>query len=164
MIYCCTLRLSSHIRVTHRRCWFPDSVVLSCCAWARCLGPAGRLHTYEMVTEHLANPKFDCGCCEMLFFRICGVRQNIYVFSLYSNPDLNDRIFYCLLASMAAVQADDVRASFLFLGDLNGHHQDWSSSTTTNHHGVQPLTLQLSPVGTSWLSAQPTRLVEHLTS
>ena len=25
----------------------------------------------------------------------------------------------------AAVQADDVRASFLFVGDLNGHHHGW---------------------------------------
>ena len=37
---------------------------------------------------------------------------------------------------MAAVQADDVRASFLFVGDLNGHHQEWLGSTTTNSHGV----------------------------
>ena len=70
------------------------------------------------------------------FFRVCGVRQNLYVFSLYRNPDLDDRIFDCLLTSMAAVQAKDVRASFLFVGDLNGHHQEWLGSTTTNHHGV----------------------------
>ena len=68
-------------------------------------------------------PKFECGCCEMLFFRVCGVRQNLYVYSLYRNPDLDDRVFYRLLASMAAVQAEDVRASFLFVGELNGHHQ-----------------------------------------
>ena len=37
---------------------------------------------------------------------------------------------------MAAVQAEDVRASFLFVGDLNGHHQEWLGSTTTNRHGV----------------------------
>ena len=48
-----------------------------------------------------------CGCCEMLFFRVCGVKQNLYVFSLYCNPDLDDRIFDCLLASMAAVQTED---------------------------------------------------------
>ena len=36
----------------------------------------------------------------------------------------------------AAVQAEDVRASFLFVGDLNGHHQEWLGYTTTNHHGV----------------------------
>ena len=37
---------------------------------------------------------------------------------------------------MAALQAEDVWASFLFVGDLNDHHQDWWSSTTTNHHTV----------------------------
>ena len=81
-------------------------------------------------------PKFECGCCEMLVFRVCGVRQNLYVDSVYRNPDLDDRIFHCLLASMAAVQAEDVRASFLFVGNLNGHHQEWLGSTTTNRHGV----------------------------
>ena len=55
-------------------------------------------------------PKFECGC-EMLFFRVCGVRQNLYVYSIYRNPDLIDRIFDCLQASMAAVQAENVRAS-----------------------------------------------------
>ena len=60
----------------------------------------------------------------MLVFRVCVVRQNIYVYSLYRNSDLDDRIFDGLLASMAAVQTEDVRASFLFVGDLNGHHQE----------------------------------------
>ena len=72
----------------------------------------------------------------MLVFRACGVRQNLYVFSLYRNPDLDNRIFYCLLALMAAVQTEDIRASFLFVWYLNGHHQEWLGSTTTNRHGV----------------------------
>ena len=72
----------------------------------------------------------------MLVLGVCGVRQNLYVYSLYRNPELDDRIFDCLLASMAAVQAEDVRASFLFVGDLNGHYQGWLGSTTTNRHGV----------------------------
>ena len=103
----------------------------------------GWRHTLEMVTEHLSvvvEPKFECGCCEMLFFRVCCVRQNLYVYSLYHDPDLDDPIFHCLLASMAAVQAEDARASFLFVGDLNGHHQEWLGSTTTNRHELQPLT------------------------
>ena len=91
-------------------------------------------------------PKFECGCCEMLVFRVYGVRQNFYVFSLYRNPDLDDRIFYCLLTSMAAVQAEDVRASFLFMADLNGHHREWLGSTTTNRHGVGAFDF-----GTVWL-------------
>ena len=37
---------------------------------------------------------------------------------------------------MAAVQREDIRASFLFVCDLNGHHQEWFGSTTTNRHGV----------------------------
>ena len=67
-------------------------------------------------------PKFECGCCEMVVVRVCGLRQNVYVYSLYRNPDQDDRIYDCLLISMAALQAEDVRASFLFVCDLNGHH------------------------------------------
>ena len=37
---------------------------------------------------------------------------------------------------MAAVLAGDVRASFLFVGYLNGHHQEWLDSATTNRHDV----------------------------
>ena len=51
----------------------------------------------------------------MLVFRVCGVRLNLYVYNLYRYPDLDDRIFDCLLASMAIVQAEDVRAFFLFV-------------------------------------------------
>ena len=69
-------------------------------------------------------PKFEWGCCEMLVFMVCGVRQNLYMFSHYRNPDLDDLIFDCLLISMAAVQTADIRASFLFVGDLNSHHQE----------------------------------------
>ena len=75
-------------------------------------------------------PKFECDCCEMLVFR---------VFSQYRNPDLNDQINDCLLTAMAAVQAADERASILFVGDLNGHHQEWLGSTTMNHYGVAAL-------------------------
>ena len=109
--------------------------------------------------------KFECGCCEMLVFKICGVRQNLYAYSLYRNPDLGDRIFDCLLASMAAVQAEDVRASFLFVGDLNGHHQEWLGSIRPQTViELRPLTSQQYLVAISWLSAQPLHVVEHLTS
>ena len=37
---------------------------------------------------------------------------------------------------MAAVLEADARASFRVVGDLNGHHQEWLGSTTTNRHGV----------------------------
>ena len=37
---------------------------------------------------------------------------------------------------MAAVQAVDVRVTYLFVDNLNGHHQKSLGSTTTNRHGV----------------------------
>ena len=68
----------------------------------------------------------------MLNFRVCGARQKLYVFSLYRNLDLHDRIFDCVQTSMAAVKAEDVCASFLFEGDLIVLHQEWLGSTTPN--------------------------------
>ena len=53
--------------------------------------------------------------------------QNLYAFSLYRNPDL---------ASTAAVQAKDTRASLMFVGDLNSHQQEGLGFTTKNRHGV----------------------------
>ena len=89
----------------------------------------------------------------------------MYVFSLYRNPDLYDLIFDCLLTSTAAVQAEDVRASFRFVGDLNGHHQELLGSTTTNCHGVAAFDFAtVSGCDKIWLSAQPMHVVEHLTS
>ena len=67
--------------------------------WARGI-PAYVRDGYEAFCQ----PKFGCGFFEMLFFRVCGVRQNLQVYSFYRNPDQNDRIFDSLLASMAAVQ------------------------------------------------------------
>ena len=49
---------------------------------------------------------------------------------------VDDRIFDCLLASVTAVQTEEIRASFLFVADLNGHHQEVSGSTTMNRHGL----------------------------
>ena len=37
---------------------------------------------------------------------------------------------------MAAMWAEDVHASFLFVGDFNGHLQEWLGSKTTNRHDV----------------------------
>ena len=74
-------------------------------------------------------PKFECGCCEILVFRVSGVRQIFYLFSLYRNPYIDDQIYMCLLTSMAAVRSDDVRTSFLFAGALNSHRQAATSVT-----------------------------------
>ena len=68
------------------------------------------------------------------------MRQNLYVFSLNHIPDQDDRIFDSLLASMAAVQAEDTRASFLFVGDLNGHQSgvDFTTASSCDQLVVGP--------------------------
>ena len=105
-------------------------------------------------------PKFECGCCEMLFFRVCGVRQNLYVYSLYRNRDIDDQIFYCLLASMAEVQAEDVHVSFLlWVIRMAIIRSGWVLRPRTIME-LQPLTSQLSLVAISWLLAQIMHLVE----
>ena len=38
-------------------------------------------------------PKFECSCCELLVVRVCGLRQNFYVYSIYHNSDQDDRDF-----------------------------------------------------------------------
>ena len=89
------------------------------------------------------------------------LRQNLCVLSLYSNPDLDNQIFDCLLASMAAVHFEEVRTSFLFVGNLNGHHQECLGSTTTNLHHWLCNCLWLRSVGCrlnpcTWWSTWPT--------
>ena len=50
-------------------------------------------------------PKFECGCREMLVFKVCCVRQNLHVFSLYHNPDLDDQKKFLLFSSISAFRA-----------------------------------------------------------
>ena len=58
---------------------------------------------------------------------------------MYRNPDLDDRIYDCLLTAMAAVQAANAPAAFLSVDYLNGHHRELLGSTTTNRHYVVTL-------------------------
>ena len=60
-------------------------------------------------------PKFECGCCKMLVFRVCGIRQNLYVCSLSRNPDIDDRIFDCLLQWLPCRQRMSVPLSCLWV-------------------------------------------------
>ena len=75
----------------------------------------------------------------MLVFRVWGARQNFYVFSLYCNPDLMIKYLIVYLQQWQPCRQPGWNASFLFVGDLNGHHQEWLGSTTTNRHGVAAL-------------------------
>ena len=131
----------------------------------------GRMHRAREMAAYLRGlygafrqPKFECDCCEMMIFRVCGVRQNLYVFSLYRNSDLEDRIFDCLLTSTATVQAEDVRGSFIFVCDWNAIIRSGWVLQPQIVTVLHPLTSQLCLVVTSWLSARPMHVVEHLTS
>ena len=97
------LRLWSQICIKCRRYWFPwiGRHVLLC---------GGKMPLARGMAAYVQDAywafcqlKFECGCCKMLVFKVCGVRQNLYVFSFYLNPDVDDQIFGCLLASMASV-------------------------------------------------------------
>ena len=47
----------------------------------------------EMDMEHFTNPNLSVVVCEILVFRVCGARQNLYMFGLYHNQDLEDWIY-----------------------------------------------------------------------
>ena len=132
-IYCCALRPWSPTGVIYQSCWFLDFIVFSCCARTGCLEPVGWMHVCEIDLGHFTNSNLS-DCCEMLVYRDSTARLKFYVCSLYRILDLNDRISECLLTSMAAVQAEDVCSSYLFMGDLN----DWPSSAMVGfyRHGV----------------------------
>ena len=65
---------------------------------------------------------FECGCHETQIIKVCG-KHNFYLFSVYRNPNGGDGIFDCLLVSMAAIQENDRKASFVFIEDFNAHHR-----------------------------------------
>ena len=84
--------------------------------------------------------------------------------NLYCNNKLDDRIFACLLTSMAAVQVWDVYASFRIVGNLKGYDKEWLGSITTNRHGVAALVFATVFGCISWLSIRPMHVVRHLTT
>ena len=64
----------------------PDSVALSCYAGVKLPRARGMATYVRDGNGAFSQPKFQCGCYEIVVFRVCGVRQNLYVFSLYRNP------------------------------------------------------------------------------
>ena len=55
----------------------------------------------------------------------------IYVFGVYRNPDLSDKIFDYLLTAIAKAQSVDRKAPLLFVGDVNACHEELLGSSTT---------------------------------
>ena len=79
--------------------------------------------------------EFECPCCEVVVLKVVGSVQNFYVFSVYRSPSTDDRIFNCLMDSMAAIQLADPRSVFVFAGDFNVHHVEWLGSAYTSAYG-----------------------------
>ena len=50
-------------------------------------------------------PKFECGCCEMLVFRVCGVRQNLYVYVQSLSQPCPRRSHFLLFTSINGCRA-----------------------------------------------------------
>ena len=69
-------------------------------------------------------------------FRICNRINSFYVYAFYRNPGLDGSLYDCLLESMAWVQSVDDKAVFVYVGDANVHHSEWSESVSpTDRHG-----------------------------
>ena len=80
--------------------------------------------------------RFECACCEFMILKVCGVRQNFYIFFVYRSPNADDRMFDCLLDAMGRIQSVDRRSVFCYVGDFNCHHTEWLGSPRTDGHGV----------------------------
>ena len=101
---------------------------------------------------------YECSCHEVKIVKVCGGRSNFYIFSIYRNPDANDSIFNCLLSSVAIIQQNDIRSSFLFLSDFNVHHREWLNSISpTDRHGLSAYDFS-SVSGCDQLVGEPTHV------
>ena len=74
---------------------------------------------------------------EVIVVRIYSTSHSFYVFGVYRNPDLSNKIFDCLFTAVAKVQSEDRKnrkASFLFVGDVKTYYEEWLGSSMTNFH------------------------------
>lgn len=100
--------------------------------------PRARGMSLYLRSGYNAQPltKFLCHCHEIQLVKVSSKYHNHYIFSLYRNPDANNNLYDCLLNALALIQSVDVKSSFIFLGDVNAHHQEWLNSVSpTNRNG-----------------------------
>ena len=72
--------------------------------------------------EHFANQIAAVVKCWYIEFVVRDRTSMCFVIT--ATPDMEDQIYDCLQTSMVAVQGkEDMRASFRFVSDPNGHHQ-----------------------------------------
>lgn len=83
MIYCSVPRPWSVAGVIYQSYWFLNLIVMSCCAGTECLRVSGMAVSVRDAYGEFHQFKCECYSCEMLVLRVCGARQDFYVFSLY---------------------------------------------------------------------------------
>ena len=133
VVFCAETRATNRRHVAELRLpCFSNPTLLPCGGRDRVRGLA--LYVRDGFSAH-RQARYECGCCESFVVRVCGARQNFYLFGAYRNPDLDDHIFDCFLSAMADIQAADRHAAFVFVGDFNGHHEEWLGSSRTDVHG-----------------------------
>ena len=80
--------------------------------------PQGWQYVLRVVVLPLIRPALNVGAMKLKLSK-CVAHIIISIFSVYPNPDADDGIFDCLLVSMAAIQENDRKASFVFVGNFN---------------------------------------------
>ena len=153
IVFCAETRATSRRHAAEMRLpGFCCPVLLPCGARERVRGLA--LYIRDGFPAYRQS-RYECACCEVFVVRVCGLRQNFYLFGCYRNPDLDDHIFDCLLVAMSRVQSDDPRSAFVFVGDFNAHHREWLGSHVTNQHGNSALEFSTLSA-TTQLVSEPT--------
>ena len=113
---------------------FKKPILLRSDAFPRARGMALYIRNDFSATNQKS---YECSCHEMQIVKVCGRHSNFYIFSIYRNPDASDSIYDCLLSSMAHIQQNDRKSSFVFVGDFNAHHREWLNSISpTDRHGL----------------------------
>ena len=101
--------------------------------------PRGWQYILGVVVLPLIRPALNVGVMKLRSSK-CVANIIISIWSVCRNPDADDGIFDCLLVSMAAIQENDRKASFVFIGDFNAHHKEWLNSISqTDCHGLRAL-------------------------
>ena len=92
---------------------------------------------------------------------ICSSNHNFHVFGMNRTLDLSDKVFECLLIAMAKVQPVERNATFLFVGDINAHHEEWLGSSAANLHSRAVRDFALSS-GSQQINTEPIHIDEEV--
>ena len=85
---------------------FSETLVSSC-----------RYVSYVLLLGYFATIRKDnvCNCDEIHLVWVCSRLNNLYVFSLYCSPDLDNLLYDCLLSSISNIQQEDSKTDLFLL-------------------------------------------------